>query len=69
VATPADPAHGPARTHPHLLLFRVAAFALGTAVIVDAMTTSAAIAQWVAGLVLIGLVPPEAIAAYIRRHR
>lgn len=66
MATPAD--HPPGG-HPHLLAFRVAAFALGTAVIIDAMTTSAAIAQWVAGLVLIGLVPPEAIAAYIRRHR
>jgi hypothetical protein len=65
----ADPAGSPPGPRHHLLLFRLAAFALGTAVIIDAMTTPAAIVQWVAGLVLIGLVPPEAIAAYVRRHR
>ena len=53
----------------YLPAFRVASFVLGAAVIVDALITHAAVIQWVAGLVLAGVVPPEAIARAWRRSR
>lgn len=49
-----------------LVAFRLASYLLGVAVIVDALVTPASIAQWVAGLVLVGIVPPEAVVARIR---
>ncbi|HEY2303251.1 MAG TPA: hypothetical protein VGH66_15230 [Acidimicrobiales bacterium] len=49
---------------------RVASYCLGAAVIVDALVTHASAVQWVAGLVLVGIIPPEAvIARLIRGHR
>jgi hypothetical protein len=52
-----------------LVAVRVGAFALGVAVILDALVTHAAVVQWVAGLVLVGIVPPEAVATLARRRR
>lgn len=49
--------------------FRVGSFLLGAAVIVDALVTHASPVQWIAGLVLVGVVPPEAVAAAWRRRR
>lgn len=52
----------------HLVAFRVASFALGTAVIIDALVEHASAVQWVAGLILVGIVPPEAVAQLARRR-
>jgi hypothetical protein len=41
---------------------------LGAAVIIDAMVVRAGAVQWVAGLVLVGIVPPEAVAQQMRRR-
>jgi hypothetical protein len=49
--------------------FRAASFALGVAVIVDALVEHAGAVQWVAGLVLVGIIPPEAVLAQLRRRR
>lgn len=50
--------------------FRIAAFALGVAVIIDAMATPTHVVQWVAGLVLVGIVPPDgALRALVERRR
>ena len=48
--------------------FRVAAFILGAVVIVDALIAHASAVQWVSGLILVGIVPPEAVVSRIRRH-
>ena len=65
----------PARSEPGdpplwaFLAFRAASFFLGVAVIVDALQGHAGAIQWVAGLVLVGIVPPEAVAHLGRRRR
>lgn len=46
---------------------RLASFVLGVAVIVDALAGSAPAIQWVAGLILVGIVPPEAVASAWRK--
>jgi hypothetical protein len=48
---------------------RVASFALGVAVILDALVIQAPVVQWVAGLILVGIVPPEAVLAHLPRRR
>ena len=48
---------------------RVAGFALGALVIIDAMVIRAGWVQWAAGLILVGAVPPEAVAHLSRRRR
>ena len=51
-----------------LTLFReLVATLLGVAVIVDALVSPAPIAQWVAGLVLLGIIPIDAVLARLRR--
>lgn len=47
---------------------RLVSFALGAAVIVDAIVARAGWVQWGAGLVLLGVVPPEAVAAAFQRR-
>jgi hypothetical protein len=47
---------------------RLASYALGVAVIIDALVQQASATQWVAGLVLVGIVPPEAIVQAVRRR-
>ena len=47
---------------------RLVSFALGVVVIVDALVQHASAVQWVAGLILVGIVPPEAVADHWRRH-
>lgn len=49
--------------------FRIASFALGTAVIVDALVSSARVVQWVVGLILVGVVPPDVALSSLRRRR
>lgn len=50
-----------------LVLFReLVATLLGAGVIIDAMTTPATVAQWVAGLVLLGIIPVDAVLARLR---
>ena len=51
-----------------VLWLRVASFLLGVAVIVDALVTHASTVQWVAGLILVGIIPPEAVARLARRR-
>jgi hypothetical protein len=46
---------------------RLVSFVLGAAVIVDAMVAHAGWEQWAAGLILVGVVPPEAVAGAFRR--
>jgi hypothetical protein len=46
---------------------RIASFLLGVAVIVDALVEHASVIQWVAGLILVGIVPPEAVADHFHR--
>lgn len=46
---------------------RLASYGLGVAVIVDALVSHASAIQWVAGLILVGIVPPEAVAGAWRR--
>ena len=48
--------------------FRVASWLLGAAVILDALVSNARPIQWICGLVLVGIVPPEAIAEAWRRR-
>ena len=50
-----------------ILIFRLLSFLLGAAVIIDALVVRASVIQWVTGLVLVGIVPPEAIAYAWRR--
>ena len=50
------------------LAFRVVAFALGVAILLDATVTAAGTVQWVTGLVLVGVIPPEAVIARARRR-
>ena len=52
-----------------VFLVRALSFLLGAAVILDALVTHAAVVQWVAGLILVGIVPPEAVAGAWRRPR
>lgn len=53
----------------HVVLgFRVASYLLGVAVIVDAMISAASTVQWVTGLILVGVIPPEAVIARVRRR-
>jgi hypothetical protein len=52
-----------------VLGFRVASFLIGVAVIVDAVVQHASVVQWVAGLILVGIVPPEAVVAQLHRGR
>ena len=47
---------------------RLVSFALGAAVLVDAMVAHSSWVQWAAGLVLVGVVPPEAVAGAFRRR-
>ena len=54
---------------PVILGFRVASFVIGVAVIVDAVAQHASVVQWVSGLILVGIVPPEAVADYVGRGR
>jgi hypothetical protein len=46
---------------------RLVSFALGAAVIIDAVVQRAGAVQWVAGLLLVGIVPPEAVAGAFRK--
>jgi hypothetical protein len=46
---------------------RLLSFALGAAVIIDAVVVRASAVQWVAGLLLVGIVPPEAVAGAFRK--
>lgn len=46
---------------------RLVSYLLGAAVILDALVTHASTVQWVAGLILVGIVPPEAVAGAWRR--
>ena len=48
---------------------RVASYCLGAGVIIDALITHASAVQWVAGLVLVGIIPPEAVIARLIRGR
>ena len=58
------------RSSVHLVgVFRLASFILGAAVIIDALLTHAATVQWVAGLLLVGIVPPEAVVNAWRKRR
>lgn len=51
-----------------LTLFReLVATLLGVAVIIDALVSPATVAQWVAGLVLLGIIPIDAVLARLRR--
>ena len=51
-----------------LPMFReLVATALGAAVIIDALVSPATVAQWVAGLVLLGIIPIDAVLARLRR--
>lgn len=52
-----------------VLAFRVVSYLLGVAVILDAMISTASTVQWVTGLVLVGVIPPEAVLARVRRRR
>jgi hypothetical protein len=52
-----------------VLLLRLASYLLGVAVIVDAIVAHAEVVQWVAGLVLVGIIPPEAVVRLARRGR
>jgi hypothetical protein len=53
----------------HLVaLLRLVSFALGAAVIIDAVVVRAGVAQWVAGLALVGIIPPEAVAGAFRKR-
>jgi hypothetical protein len=52
----------------HVVTFRVASFLLGVAVIIDALVQHASAVQWVAGLILVGIVPPEAVADHLRKR-
>jgi hypothetical protein len=52
----------------HVVTFRVSSFLLGVAVIIDALVQHASAVQWVAGLILVGIVPPEAVADHFRRR-
>jgi hypothetical protein len=64
---PAGDRPGPSRV---LLVFRLASFALGASVLLDAVAAqSPSNAQWVAGLLLVGIVPPEAVVHLGRRRR
>jgi hypothetical protein len=56
-------------TDRYLAGFRVASFALGAAVLIDAMVAHSGAVQWVSGLILVGIVPPEAVARQFRRRR
>ena len=51
-----------------VLAFRVASYLLGVAVILDAMISTASTVQWVTGLILVGVIPPEAVIARVRRR-
>jgi hypothetical protein len=46
---------------------RVASFALGVAVIIEAMVVRGGAMQYVTGLLLVGIVPPEAVWGRIAR--
>ena len=50
-----------------LSLFReLVATGLGAAVIIDALVSKPTIGQWVAGLVLLGIIPIDAVLARLR---
>jgi hypothetical protein len=51
-----------------VVLLRVASYLLGVAVIIDAIVARAPVIQWVAGLILVGIIPPEAVAQLARRR-
>jgi len=51
-----------------VLAFRVASYLLGVAVILDAMVSAANTVQWVTGLILVGVIPPEAVLARVLRR-
>lgn len=52
----------------HLVAWlRLASYLLGAAVILDALISHASAIQWVAGLILVGIVPPEAVAGAWRK--
>lgn len=51
-----------------MLGFRVASYLLGVAVLLDATVTAAGTVQWVTGLILVGVIPPEAVIARLRRR-
>jgi hypothetical protein len=46
---------------------RVASYLLGAAVIIDALVSHASAVQWVAGLILVGIIPPEAVISRLIR--
>ena len=50
-----------------LLVVRVTSYLLGVAVILDAMVSTASTVQWVTGLILVGVIPPEAVLARLVR--
>ena len=48
------------------LLRQLVATGLGSAVIVDALVSPASTAQWVAGLILLGIIPVDGLLAHRR---
>jgi hypothetical protein len=57
----------PAVSHA-VLGFRVASYLLGVGILLDATVTTASTVQWVTGLILVGVIPPEAVLARLRRR-